>query len=77
MSDTKHPVGVQTSPAAPDAVASPYFEPPKQNDPVTVNENTQEDDSGSEAVADRIDTQKKGFWAYFTTKEFYITLILG
>ncbi|PKX97043.1 DUF914 domain membrane protein [Aspergillus novofumigatus IBT 16806] len=77
MSDTKHPVGVQTSSAAPDAVTSPYFEPPKQNDPVTVNENTREDDSGSEAVADRIDTQKKGFWAYFTTKEFYITLILG
>jgi solute carrier family 35 protein F1/2 len=77
MSDTKHPVGVQISSAAPDAVTSLYFEPPKQNDPVTVNENTREDDSGSEAVADRIDTQKKGFWAYFTTKEFYITLILG
>ncbi|KAF4268169.1 hypothetical protein CNMCM8714_001993 [Aspergillus fumigatus] len=77
MSDTKQPVGVQTSSAVPDAVTSPYFEPPKYNDPVTVNKNTGEDDSGSEAVADRIDTQKKGFWAYFTTKEFYITLILG
>ncbi|GIJ85707.1 hypothetical protein Asppvi_004569 [Aspergillus pseudoviridinutans] len=77
MSDTKNPVGVQTSSVASDATAAPYFEPPKQNDPVTVNENTREEDSGSEAVADRIDTQKRGFWAYFTTKEFYITLILG
>jgi solute carrier family 35 protein F1/2 len=77
MSDTKHPVGVQTTSASPDVITSPYFEPPKQNDPVIVNENTREEDSGSEAVADRIDTQKRGFWAYFTTKEFYITLILG
>lgn len=77
MSDTKYPVGVQTSSAAHDAITPQYVEPPKQSDPVTVNLNTPEDDSGSEALADRIDKQKKGFWAYFTTKEFYITLILG
>ena len=28
-------------------------------------------------MGDQLDTQKKGFLAYFTTKEFYITLILG
>ena len=32
---------------------------------------------GEEAMGDQLDTQKKGFLAYFTTKEFYITLILG
>lgn len=28
-------------------------------------------------AADIIDTKKKGFLSYFTTKEFYIILILG
>lgn len=32
---------------------------------------------GEEAIGDQLDTQKKGLLAYFTTKEFYITLILG
>lgn len=27
--------------------------------------------------ADQVDEQKKGFFAYFKTKEFYITVILG
>lgn len=36
---------------------------------------TPEEDS--ELPADQIDQQKKGFLAYFQTKEFYITLVLG
>jgi solute carrier family 35 protein F1/2 len=31
----------------------------------------------SEQPADRVDEEKKGFLAYFKTKEFYITLCLG
>ncbi|KAL4918985.1 hypothetical protein BDW62DRAFT_210156 [Aspergillus aurantiobrunneus] len=34
-------------------------------------------DTSLETAADQIDQQKKGFFAYFRTKEFYITLILG
>ncbi|KAL5342114.1 hypothetical protein BJX70DRAFT_336733 [Aspergillus crustosus] len=34
-------------------------------------------DSSREAAADQIEQEKKGFFAYFKTKEFYITLILG
>ncbi|KAL4862176.1 hypothetical protein BDV12DRAFT_190593 [Aspergillus spectabilis] len=34
-------------------------------------------DSSHEAAADQIEQEKKGFFAYFKTKEFYITLILG
>ncbi|EAW12842.1 DUF914 domain membrane protein [Aspergillus clavatus NRRL 1] len=77
MSDTKNPVEVQTSSAAPDATAAAHFKPSKQGNPVTVGLDAQDEDSGSDAIADRIETQKKGFWAYFTTKEFWITLILG
>lgn len=37
----------------------------------------EEDEQGAETVGDQVDTQKKGFLAYFKTKEFYITLVLG
>lgn len=36
-----------------------------------------ESDPVPETAADQIDQEKKGFFAYFKTKEFYITLILG
>ncbi|OJJ06211.1 hypothetical protein ASPVEDRAFT_314870 [Aspergillus versicolor CBS 583.65] len=36
-----------------------------------------ESDPVPETAADQIDDGKKGFFAYFKTKEFYITLILG
>jgi solute carrier family 35 protein F1/2 len=40
--------------------------------------NPQQADSSSEAApADQLDNKKKGFLAYFKTKEFYIILILG
>ena len=32
---------------------------------------------GDGAAADIVDTSKKGFFAYFRTKEFYIVLLLG
>ncbi|KAL4885789.1 hypothetical protein BJY04DRAFT_179198 [Aspergillus karnatakaensis] len=34
-------------------------------------------DSSPETAADQVDSEKKGFFAYFKTKEFYITLLLG
>ena len=37
----------------------------------------QADSSSEEAPADQLDNKKKGFLAYFKTKEFYIILILG
>lgn len=61
----------------------------KQNASVTVTtaeEEPQPSGSGSgdggeegqtPAAGDQVDEQKKGFLAYFKTKEFYITLLLG
>lgn len=34
-------------------------------------------EGGPPAAGDQVDEQKKGFLAYFKTKEFYITLVLG
>ncbi|CEN61313.1 Putative DUF914 domain membrane protein [Aspergillus calidoustus] len=44
---------------------------------VAVNATASGEDSGHETAADQIDQKKKGFLAYFHTKEFYITLLLG
>ncbi|KAL3475231.1 hypothetical protein BJX99DRAFT_163269 [Aspergillus californicus] len=65
MSDkNKHQTTVQT------VVANPDGEGPSAVDSLPA-------DSAPETAADRVDEEKKGFLAYFRTKEFYITLILG
>ncbi|KAB8236002.1 hypothetical protein ETB97_010663 [Aspergillus alliaceus] len=77
MSDFKDQIAVQTSAAAPHDGSSPA-QSSKHDVSAGVDSNTREVDSASEEVlADQIDKKKKGFLAYFTTKEFYIILILG
>ncbi|PYH93194.1 DUF914 domain membrane protein [Aspergillus ellipticus CBS 707.79] len=54
---------------------TPIPQSPKSGASVTRDDIFQSDDS-SEAPADQVDTNG-GFLAYFTTKEFYMTLVLG
>ncbi|KAE8148581.1 hypothetical protein BDV25DRAFT_15794 [Aspergillus avenaceus] len=72
MSESKDQITVQTTAAG--SHGGPAVEYPKHDASTDANH---EVDSGSEAPADQIDKQKKGFLAYFKTKEFYIILILG
>ncbi|KAL4941419.1 hypothetical protein BDV06DRAFT_181441 [Aspergillus oleicola] len=65
MFDNKHQTTVQT------VVSNPDSEGSSPVAPVDAVEST------TEIPADQIDEEKKGFFAYFRTKEFYITLILG
>jgi solute carrier family 35 protein F1/2 len=44
---------------------------------VAVAQSSSRQESRAEQPADQVDEQKKGFLAYFKTKEFYITVILG
>lgn len=44
---------------------------------VAVVQTPPSDESENEVPADVIDEKKKGFFAYFKTKEFYIALALG
>lgn len=41
------------------------------------NEDEVSSSSSSDAAADDLDNRKKGFFAYFRTKDFYIILIMG
>lgn len=70
MSDSKNQVTVQTS--EPTATASPL---PRDTSVAVVQSLSA--DSEHAAPADVVDEGKKGFFAYFKTKEFYITLALG
>lgn len=74
MSDIKPEPVVQTS--STDLNITSYPSQSKQDVPVAVTTAPQED-SENENPADQIDGKKTGFWAYFRTKEFYITLLLG
>ncbi|KAI9376727.1 hypothetical protein BJX61DRAFT_157432 [Aspergillus egyptiacus] len=66
MSDSKRHSTVQTSVANPDGEgSSPAVSSPSERD------------SAHEPIADQIEEQKKGPFAYFRTKEFYICLLLG
>jgi len=87
MADSKDQIAVQTTSAGPDTTLSPHLTP-KQNASVVVTAAEGEpgtSGSGSgdggeaepTAAGDQVDEQKKGFLAYFKTKEFYITLVLG
>lgn len=84
--DTKDQIAIQTSSANPDSGPSSQTPPKKQDAPVVVTTETgetsepregDEEDGETPAAGDRVDEQKKGFLAYFKTKEFYITLVLG
>lgn len=75
MSDSKSQVAVQASSSDPNPVD---FSPSKNDPSVAVTSTApQEESSENESPADQIDGKKKSFWAYFQTKEFYITLLLG
>lgn len=70
MSDSKDQITVQTA----EPTATPSLQPKGTSDILV-----QSHSAGSEhaAPADVVDEEKKGFFAYFKTKEFYITLALG
>jgi solute carrier family 35 protein F1/2 len=71
MSDSKDQVTVQTADSI-DRVSS--SSQPKDASVAVVNSAAE----GSPVVlADKVDEEKKGFLAYFKTKEFYIVLALG
>lgn len=70
MSDSKDPVTVQTADSI-DRVSS--SSQPKDASVAVVNPA----EETPVVLADKVDEEKKGFLAYFQTKEFYITLFLG
>ncbi|PLB33100.1 DUF914 domain membrane protein [Aspergillus candidus] len=79
MSDSKDQVTTHAASLGVTA-ANPLAEPSKQQTAITpdVNSADGDEESVSEvAPADQLDQKKKGFLAYFKTKEFYITLSLG
>lgn len=87
MANTKDEITVHTSSMEPDGGPSSQSSPPsKQDASVVVTTASAQEASGSgsgagegetPAAGDQVDEQKKGFLAYFKTKEFYITLVLG
>ncbi|KAJ5688941.1 solute carrier family 35 member [Penicillium macrosclerotiorum] len=70
MSDSKDQVIVQTADAMDHSSASV----PKNDTAVVVDPAVEESVA---APADKVDNEKKGFLAFFKTKEFYIILVLG
>lgn len=79
MATAKDQIAVQTSAAESESSQSQAAH--SKNAPVTVTEPGHGQDGGEEdgggTTGDQVDTQEKGFLAYFKTKEFYITLVLG
>lgn len=80
MATAKDQIAVQTSAAESESSTPSQAQVQAQtahskNAPVTVTEPGQ--DGGEGTTGDQVDTQKKGFLAYFKTREFYITLVLG
>ncbi|KAF3395745.1 hypothetical protein F1880_006712 [Penicillium rolfsii] len=71
MSDPKNPVTIQTADSI-DRVSS--SSQPKDASVAVVNSAAEETPV---VLADKVDEEKKGFLAYFKTKEFYIVLALG
>lgn len=72
MSDSKNSVTVQTADSV-DRVSS--SSQPKDASVAVVNSAAVEETPV--VLADKVDEEKKGFLAYFKTKEFYIVLALG
>jgi solute carrier family 35 protein F1/2 len=79
MSEFKDQVTVQATGVDYDAArASSYSAHSLPKDAaVAVAQSSSRQESQAEQPADQVDEQKKGFLAYFKTKEFYITVILG
>lgn len=85
MANKKDQITVQASSTDPESGPPSQSRPPaKQDASVVVTTASAQEASGSgsgegetPAVGDQVDQQKKGFLAYFKTKEFYITLVLG
>lgn len=76
MSDTKDQAAVQTTPAELDP--NPGSDPQsKQDREVAVTADQSQEIPEYEGTADQIEATKQSRWAYFQTKEFYITLLLG
>lgn len=85
MANPKDQITVQTTSTEPENTLSPLS--PKQNASVVVTaaegepeasgSGSGDGEGGPPAAGDQVDEQKKGFLAYFKTKEFYITLLLG
>ena len=72
MSHSKDQVAVQATSSGTDS--SPSL--PKDAS-VEVVQSPVAEDEPAPAPADLVEEKKKGFFAYFKTKEFYIVLILG
>lgn len=78
MSNSKDQVIVQASSVDGDAGrASSSSARSLPKDPALGVAESSSREEHSEQPADQVDEQKKGFLAYFKTKEFYITVILG
>lgn len=78
MSESKDHVTVQASGVEVDAgraSSSSVHSLPKDATVAVAQSSSQEENSVQ--PADQVDEEKKGFLAYFKTKEFYITVILG
>lgn len=87
MANPKDQIAIQTTSTEPDNTLSPPLSP-KQNASVVVTAAEGEPEAsgsgsgnggegGPPTAGDQVDEQKKGLLAYFKTKEFYITLVLG
>lgn len=77
MSDMKNPI-VVTHPSVSSSDHAPASESANKNGAGLQDATPEQTDSSSEEVpADQLDKQKKGWLAYFKTKEFYIILVLG
>lgn len=71
MSDSKDQIAVQAT--ASNATSTPSL----AKDATEVVVQTPAADEEAQAPVDEVVTKKKGFFAYFKTKEFYIVLLLG
>lgn len=72
MSGSKDQVAVQASGAGANVPPSP-----KDASVSVVQSPAADDNHEAPAPADQVDEEKKGFLAFFKTKEFYIILLLG
>jgi solute carrier family 35 protein F1/2 len=75
MADRKDPITIQTAAVAGDAALSD--ESPQLRESPDVPNVGGHVDRDEETAADVVDSSKKGFFAYFLTKEFYIVVVLG
>ena len=75
MADGKDPIAIETAAITTKDTLS--GENPQLRGSPDVTNNGVYVENDEEAIADIIDSSKKGFFAYFLTKEFYIIIVLG